>query len=249
MLMAAGRRRGPPPWAVLIVVLLCARPLISDLQHGNVNIIVMFLVVSGLWALTKGRPLLAGAAIGLSIAVKVTPGLFLPYLAYKRRWRALMGCGLGIALSVLLPTLVLGLKGNYNQHCNWYDFMIKPYATKGAVAYQGHINQSLSALSMRLFTETDGVYKPRILGGEIGDNWKINLMSLDHLLVTSVTRVFMLAILAWGIFVCRTRWLDARDWRLPCEFSLVFIAMLMLSAWTCKHHFVTIVLPIACVVT
>ena len=47
MLMASGNRRGPPPWVVLIVVLLCARPLISDLQHGNVNIIIMFLVIGG----------------------------------------------------------------------------------------------------------------------------------------------------------------------------------------------------------
>ena len=249
MLMASGNRRGPPPWVVLIVVLLCARPLISDLQHGNVNIIIMFLVIGGLRLLTRGRSLAAGMLIGLSVALKVTPALFLPYLAYKRRWRALSGCGVGIVLSVALPALFLGPARNLELHKHWYKFMIAPYAKEGAVKYQGHINQSVSALSMRLLTDSEGVYMPKKIHHKTGTHRPINVMSLDPAGVKGVTRVIMLGIVAWLAFVCRTRWLDARDWRLPCEFSLVLIAMLMLSAWTWKHHFVTIVLPMACVVT
>jgi len=38
------------------------------------------------------------------------------------------------------------------------------------------------------------------------------------------------------------------SWRWACEFSLVLIAMLMLSERTWKHHYVTIVLPLSVVV-
>src|SRR5262249_22601409 len=87
-----------PPWAKALVVLLSLRPIMGDLIHGNVNLFILFLVVAGLYAFHRGRQASGGLLIALAIACKVTPALFVPYLVWKRAWRALAGCGVGLFL-------------------------------------------------------------------------------------------------------------------------------------------------------
>src|SRR5581483_40368 len=62
-----------PAWARALTVLLSLRPIIDDLQHGNVNLFILFLVLAALTAYQRGRDGLAGVVLALSIACKVTP--------------------------------------------------------------------------------------------------------------------------------------------------------------------------------
>ena len=55
---AAGRPF--PAWAKALTVLLAVRPIVGDLQHGNVNLFILFLLVVALFAYQKGRGALAG---------------------------------------------------------------------------------------------------------------------------------------------------------------------------------------------
>src|SRR5438270_4165991 len=71
------------PWAKLLVVLLSLRPIMGDLMHGNVNLFILFTVVAALYAYRRGRDVLAGTGIGLAVACKVTPALFVPYFLWK----------------------------------------------------------------------------------------------------------------------------------------------------------------------
>ena len=101
-----------PLWAKCVTVLLALRPIMSDLQHGNVNLFILFLVVAALTAYHRQRDVLAGVVLGLAIACKVTPALFLPYLVWKRSWKASAGCAAGLALFLwpgFVPALVHGL--------------------------------------------------------------------------------------------------------------------------------------------
>src|SRR5438067_3027187 len=49
-----------PPWARALAVLLSLRPVLGDLTHGNVNILILFLVVLTLHLVRRGRDLGAG---------------------------------------------------------------------------------------------------------------------------------------------------------------------------------------------
>src|SRR5262249_10644610 len=77
-----------PPWAKALTVLLSLRPIMGDLSHGNVNLFILFLVVAALYAFHQRRDLLCGVLLGLAIACKVTPALFVPYFVWKRSWKA-----------------------------------------------------------------------------------------------------------------------------------------------------------------
>ena len=81
-----------PAWAKGLTVLLSLRPILGDLMHGNVNLLIGFLVLSGLALYRKNRDVTAGLLIALAAACKVTPALFLPYFIWKRNWRAPSRC-------------------------------------------------------------------------------------------------------------------------------------------------------------
>ena len=76
-----------PTWAKGLTVVLSLRTILSDLTHGNVNLLILFLVVTGLAAFRRGRDMIAGILLALAIACKVTPALFIPYFLWKRAWR------------------------------------------------------------------------------------------------------------------------------------------------------------------
>ena len=100
-----------PPWAMGLTVLLSLRPIMGDLQHANVNIFILFLVVASLAAYARGWDWSAGVVLGLAVACKVTPALFIPYFLWKREWKVLGGCAVGLLLFLypgLLPAAVLG---------------------------------------------------------------------------------------------------------------------------------------------
>ncbi|MHC4414914.1 MAG: glycosyltransferase family 87 protein [Planctomycetota bacterium] len=240
--LAVGGRHGMPAWAVGLILLLSARPILSDLQHGNINIIILFLVMLGLWMISGGRRFPGGLFIGAAVVIKVTPGLFLLYFIYKRQWVVLLGCVTGMLIAVLLPILVLGPRTNYEFHHKWFDQMITPYLTDARTTYTAQINQSLPGMVFRLTTESPGVDLPQ------GEDVRVNVLSLDPEAAKQIVRIGVLLILAWLVFVCRTRSADPRDWRFTCEYGLILIAMLMLSERSWKHHYVTMALPFAALV-
>src|SRR5207248_11454769 len=85
--MACPPGRRIPFWAEGLIILLSFRPILSDLHHGNNNLLILSLVVASLAAWRKGYDVLAGLALALAVTYKVTPALFVPYFLYKRSWR------------------------------------------------------------------------------------------------------------------------------------------------------------------
>src|SRR5262245_4813306 len=85
-----------PATAKAAALLLCASPLIGDLQHGNINILILFLVIASLYAFYRGYDWLAGVILALAICCKVTPALFVLYFLWKRQWKLLAACLIGM---------------------------------------------------------------------------------------------------------------------------------------------------------
>lgn len=241
--IAAGKYDQFPKGSLLIVILLSAQPIILDLQHGNVNTIVMFVCVAGLWAFVSGQDQISGLCIGLAAAMKVTPALFLIYFVYKREWRTIVWAMVGLMVfTFLVPAFVLGPLHNAKMVIAWFDVLIRPYALEGKIMYTVHVNQSIPALFYRLFTNNPGI--------EAKDDifLYINLVSLDPATARLVLKIILLSILGILFWVCRTPIDDRRDWRWACEFGMVFIVMVMLSERSWKHHYVTMVMPFAALV-
>jgi len=229
--------RPVPSWVQAMVVVLSLRPIMSDLHHGNNNIVILFLVVATLAAWRKGYDVLAGLILAYAIAFKVTPALFIPYFAYKRSWRTVGATMLGIGIFLLIvPSLFLG--PDFNGVClgTWWQHILSPYVLRNDGSPQ-EINQSMIGVMTRLLT------KPREGFGRYVIQQRVNFVEWNPRLVVQglkVASVGLIGVLAW---LCRTRYARRDDPRLLGEFSLVVLTMLFVSERSWKHHFVTVLLP------
>ena len=226
-----------PPWLKVLSVVLSLRFIHSDLSHGNINIYVCLFIVLAAWWIARGRPLAGGLVIGLAACVKLTPALWVVLLAYQRRWRALLGAGLGIVLAIeVVPLLVLSPGQNHTLILQWHEHVVTSFLKDGRISSVG-MNQSMAALTNRLLGRTD----------LIEDEPPIHVVKLDNHTIKWVQRaigVALLAVLAW---VCRPtnprqRGNDQQafllDWALVAPFTLA------LSGYTWTGHFCSLILGI-----
>lgn len=88
------RRHGWFRWSLALCALALFEPLRDTVSFGQVNLVLLALVLGDAWLLGTGRGRWAGAGIGLAAAVKLTPALFIALLLLARRWRAaaVAGC-------------------------------------------------------------------------------------------------------------------------------------------------------------
>lgn len=227
-----------PPWAKAVAILLSLRPIMGDLVHGNVNLFILFLIVCSLVAFHHGRDFLSGILLALSIACKVTPALFIPYFLWKRSWRVLGGCAVGLGLFfVVVPGAFLGTERNLDLLESWAERMVHPYVIEGQVTSE-HPNQSLPGLAFRLATRSPSF---RDQNGQPLQYH--NLTDLNPKIVQGFIKVCMATFALLVVWVCRTPTQPRTGWRLAAEFSLVVLGMLLFSERTWKHHCVTLLLP------
>ena len=73
----------------------------------------------GVLALSRGLPARCGVWLGLAAMYKVMPIIFLPYLLWKRQWKAALGMAATVCLVSLLPGLYLGWQKNLQLHAQW----------------------------------------------------------------------------------------------------------------------------------
>lgn len=241
--MAVGRGKALTGSAMGLILLLSIRPIMSDLQHGNINLLILFLTVACLHAWQRGRDVWAGVFLGLAIATKVTPALFVPYFLYRRSWKTASSATASTMLFLLVvPSLFLGPRFNWECLMKWRQNIISPFVEGEVIPSVQEVNQSMAGVLARVLTrsKTEGEHG----NGHIEeDNRGLNLASFDPELVTLGIKGLAIGMVALlGVF-CRTRADRRDDPRWLGEFSLVVLTMLFVSERSWKHHYVTVLLP------
>ncbi|TXJ76257.1 DUF2029 domain-containing protein [Streptomyces lavendulae] len=82
------RRHGWYRWSLALCALALFEPLRDTFSFGQVNVVLLALVLTDARLLTSGRGRWAGAGIGLAAAIKLTPALFIGLLLLAGRRRA-----------------------------------------------------------------------------------------------------------------------------------------------------------------
>jgi hypothetical protein len=224
-------------WFQAGVLLFTSRPILSDLQHGNNNLLILFLIVAALESWRRGYDVLAGLVLALSITFKVTPLLFVPYFVYKRSWRTVGATFLGIGIFLLIvPSLIIGPRFNGECLGMWWHRILGPYVAHGVVGAQ-EINQSMVGVLTRLLTAT------KVGTGRYDSLMAVNVVAWDPNFVNLLVKGISLGLVGLLAVFCRTPARRRDDPRLLGEFALIVLTMLFVSERSWKHHYVTLLLP------
>ena len=123
---------------------LWLQPVRSTLLYGQVNLILMAVLVVGL---SSARPLVAGLSVGLTAGVKLIPAANVLYLAVANRYRAV-----AVAILTFLATVALGAIAGVGQ--TWHYFTDLVFDPSRAGDLWGTSNQSLRGALARFSAQT-----------------------------------------------------------------------------------------------
>ena len=230
-----------PAWGLALILVASLRPVLSDLQHGNINLLILFLVVATIEFWRRGKDLPAGVTLALAICTKVTPALVLPYFLLKGSWKSVAWCLATIPIFLfVIPSTILGPTYTLKGLNSWRSNIISPFVEGDVIKSTQEVNQSMVGVLTRLLTES----RELAPHGNGGTQFDLNLLDLDHEKVARFVKGLAICVVLLGAFVCRTRYTDRGDPRLLGEFSLVVLTMLFVSERSWKHHYVTLILPL-----
>ncbi|GAA2204723.1 hypothetical protein GCM10009787_73010 [Streptomyces bangladeshensis] len=137
------RRHGWYRWTLCLCLLALFEPLRDTVSFGQVNLVLLALVLADAWLLATGRGRWAGAGIGLAAAVKLTPALFIGLLLLAGRRRAA-----GTAAAVAAAATALAVRADPAASRFYWTEALWDTGRVGRLDYVS--NQSLQGVLARL---------------------------------------------------------------------------------------------------
>ncbi len=236
-----------PVW--IIAFFAVAQYFVMNLRYGNAQLVVVFLMFASLYLALKRSDVPASVLMALSISIKLTPVLILPYFALKRRWRFLILTAAFLIPINLAPAAYFGFEQNLDLLKTWYREVV---LDQDFHELNGPINLSLKGQFRRYLTDVD--YSQRVLGDTRYAS--INAVSLPPRLAD---RVWAATALAIYLTVCSLIFflgrydepekerLDSRiSERELLETGLMICLMLFVGPLTSKIYYIAMLWPVVC---
>ena len=211
-----------PYWLVALALLLNLDPVLDSVLLGQLDLLILFLIVAAYWGYRSGREVVAGASLGLATMIKISPGLLILYFLFKRRLRVVASAFATVALIGSLSLLVAGP----NTHMQFITDIL-PTLLAGSAQME---NQSLNGFFNRLFLEASFLTDL----AEVPPLPQVRILTL-------LTSVLLTGIVA---FLLHKRLASGSDLGFDVEYSLVVILLPLISSIAWHHYMAWYVLPL-----
>ena len=211
--------------ALLGPLVLTSRFLLGNFDRLQINLFILFCCLVGCRWLVRGRPALGGGIIGVAAAIKVLPVFFVPYLFFKRWWRALAGTIAGGLLATVAPIVVWGPVQWWRNVRFWMGLAAGSWPVRKG-------NQSLYAMVDRLYSHGALYWTPAA---------KRFKASNDPVVAAIVYGSLALVALLFA-FVARRGGRTPRSPAVVVELAIVLAICVLFSPLAWKHYFVFLLL-------
>ena len=203
---------------VFLILLVGGNALRHHIVQGQLNLVLLLIIV-GAWAADrKGRPGTSGMLIGLAGAIKLFPAFLVVYFVARCRWRSVWAAAASFASVNLAAATLFGLDSFVA-----YLTEVMPSVSRYRDTWE---NASVWGFWSRLF---DGSY------GQVVPLWRAPTIASLLAILSCI------AVTAWTVrAVSRVSRRDTSD----LAFSLCVIAMLIVSPITWDHYSVLLILPL-----
>lgn len=130
----------------LVAVVILLEPVRTTIWYGQINVFLLLLIVADLARPEHSR--LRGVGTGIAAGIKLTPLIFVLYLAVLRQWRSMVGVLAGFVGTVVIGFLIL-------PGASWSYWTAKLFDSDRVGAPQTVGNQSLRGwLANLMHTDT-----------------------------------------------------------------------------------------------
>jgi hypothetical protein len=213
----------------LLVPFALALPfIINNLELLQINMILFTVALWGLYLQANGQEAAGGITIALAAATKVMAIVFLPYLLYRRRWRAASWMAAATLFFSFCPALIIGWAKFWKDVGSWRAAL---RLTMGA----GNSLQSVYSMWDRILGYG---YIPFAVPGTF-------ILPFSGARSAKLAWLISCAIVAvLGAIACRGTPRPGSRWA-QVEWALVFVAGTILSPLTRKPYLVVLLLPYA----
>jgi hypothetical protein len=219
--------RAPPGFHALLL-LLSSRFIDNNLGHGQMNLLLLWLVLGAYRLAADRRYEVAGLALAAAIATKLIPIVFVVQIVLHRQWRFAAWTALGVCFLAVIPVVWWG---------SAYPLLLQQWVVV-VVDQSGHyemgnkINQSISAFAYRLFRPYPG---------------GTPLVELEPPAVVGVTAVlhllFAIPMVALSLRLAAGSEPEARRLNAD-ELSLYLLYSTVAAPYSWKYYFANLVFPL-----
>jgi alpha-1,2-mannosyltransferase len=219
-----------------LALVLASHYLVRDLDDAGPHTILLTLLVGGAYCVWQSRERWAAAWFGLAIALKMTPGLLLPFFVWKRQFRLAAYSAVAAVAWIALPTVWMGPQAWWEAQSQWNQVALRALSGASDSNEERIQNQALKpAIERMLIAYPPG--DPRIsqhpLDGASFD--------LPPATARKIALGVMLALLAACAWYARKPYAGPRDpARLP-EFAGLMLMMTLCSPVTWLQHLAWVV--------
>ena len=194
-------RRKPVGVLLAVPIVGLGKYYVRELVLGQIDLLLVLIVISAMLALKAGREARAGWLVALAVMVKPYGLILVPWLIARGRTRSVIAVAAGMAVTFLLPAMFYGLAGSVTLHLNWWRTVSA--TTSGVLTHPDNV--SVAAMYVKWFGATATAYALAV-----------------------VTAVALLG-LAAAVFIGRSRVLEPD--RLEAGLLVALIPLLSPQAW------------------
>lgn len=202
--------------------------LINNFELLQVNMILFTLALWGLYLHSNGRDAAGGIVLAAAAAMKVMAIAFLPYLLYRKRWRAAFWMALASLIFFFLPAIFLG----------WAKFC------SGVALWPVQLRESWGAgnAHQSVYSMWDRILGYGYIPFSVPGTFMLPLSGARSAKIAWEITCAIAAVL--GFIAFRGTPLPGSRWA-QVEWAVVFVASTILSPLTRKPYLVVLLLPYA----
>ena len=232
---ALGKAYPESRWrAAFIVGVIFSFPFVQwNFVWGQVNLLILVLVLGAVVSVQRDRAVLAGALVAVAAGIKVMPVLFAVWLVLRVGRRATLGLVLGSVLVVLLPVVWRGVPQGVADLAEFVDSVLRGFLAGGVRVRADNYNLATLVYGLLGPVPASGTFQVPYYAVDAGEAVR-----------AAVYRLLALAALGGWAAVLVVRWRRDTEWSLV-EVTATFLLSALISGVTWHHHLVALLFVVA----
>lgn len=111
----------------IFAIVVCLSPIAHTLMRGQVNLFLLMMICLAIGFQMSNKSFLSGIMIAGSICLKVFPVFLLIVPVWRKDYKQLAGCIVGLVLGlVVIPVSVMGVEKTKTAYSDFYNVLIGP---------------------------------------------------------------------------------------------------------------------------